>query len=198
MCYIECKNYGAKLSTTTKASLHHSLLKKEKHSTTTISFALLFTFNFVSYLPRFHTDLFLSFNKQILHMILLWILFFFTLSTTSFHFAILASSRNGWTGGAIGSAERGFWIRHHHTPRFRDGNVSALHTPRIPRALSRWEGFAWRSMSYSERMERVEGYELEEGTHSLPVATYHHIFEIYSFTQVISRLCCGLIDYSTS
>lgn len=124
--------------------------------------------------------------------------FFFTFNTTSFHFAILASSRNGWTGGAIGSAERGFWITQHHTPRFRDGNVSAPHTPRIPRALSRWEGFAWRSMSYSERIERVEGYELGEGTHFLPVATYLDIFKIYSFTEVISRLCCGLIDYSTS
>lgn len=121
-------------------------------------------------------------------MILFWIFFFFTFNTTSFHFAILASSRNGWTGGAIGSAERGFWITQRHTPRFRDGNVSAPHTPRIPRALSRWEGFAWRSMSYSERIERVEGYELGEGTHFLPVATYLDIFKIYSFRGYFSTL----------
>lgn len=108
---------------------------------------------------------------------------FFTLRTTSFHFAILASSRNGWTGGAIGSAERGFWISHRHTPRFRDGNVSAPHTPRIPRALSRWEGFAWRSMSYSERIERVEGYELEEGTHFLPVAIRSPTFSKSTHSQ---------------
>lgn len=114
-------------------------------------------------------------------------LIFFTLSTTSFHFAILASSRKGWTGGAIGSAERCFWIRHRHTPRFRDGNVSAPHIPRIPRALSRWERFAWRSMSYLERIDRMEGYELEEGTHFLPVAIWLGILKIYPFTVAISR-----------
>lgn len=110
--------------------------------------------------------------------------FFFTLSTTSFHFAILASSRNGWTGGAIGFAERGFWISHRHTPRFRDGNVSAPHARRIPRALSRWEGFARGGQCrVRKRMEKVEGYELEEGTHFLPVATYHNIFEICSLAR---------------